>query len=192
MGEDEIPDSCDKEVNGPGLAAKGLYSRDSAFIGRTACWTVVLSALCLLMSGGCSLPHIIVLDDPLSPEEHLNLGVAYEKDGEWDGAVKEYEAASKRLPVAYTYLGNVYFQKGDWDKAEKNYMEAISKDPESADAYNNLAWLYYTKKEKLDEAEELAVKAIDIDPSKKDIYQDTLDKVRALKAETLKQVPGTN
>ena len=36
----------------------------------------------------CSLPRIIVLEDPLSPEEHLNLGVAYERKGELDGAIR--------------------------------------------------------------------------------------------------------
>jgi len=34
--------------------------------------------LAILLSG-CALPRIIFLDDPLTPEEHINLGVAYEK-----------------------------------------------------------------------------------------------------------------
>jgi hypothetical protein len=36
----------------------------------------------------------------LSPEEHLNLGVAYENKGELDDALKEYETASKKIPKA--------------------------------------------------------------------------------------------
>jgi len=132
-----------------------------------------------LLLAGCSLPRIIVLEDPLSPEEHLNLGVAYENKGEWESAIKEYKAASKKLPIAYTYLGNVYFQKKEFQFAEEYYREAIKKDPENADAYNNLAWLYLTKKEQLEEAEQLASKAIKLNPSQKDIYQDTLDQIRA-------------
>jgi tetratricopeptide (TPR) repeat protein len=127
------------------------------------------------------LPRIIVLEDPLSPEEHLNLGVAYEAKGEWESAIKEYKAASRKLPVAYTYLGNVYFQKKEFQVAEEYYREAIQKDPENGDAYNNLAWLYFTKEERLEEAEELARKAMELNPSKKDIYQDTLDQIRDLK-----------
>jgi tetratricopeptide (TPR) repeat protein len=144
------------------------------------CFVVsLLLALCPLLFAGCSLPRIIVLEDPLSPEEHLNLGVAYEKKGEWESAIKEYEAASRKLPLAYTYLGNVYFQKNEVQVAEEYYKKAIKKDPENADAYNNLAWLYLTKKEQLEEAEQLVVKAMELNPSKKDIYQDTLDKIKA-------------
>jgi len=130
---------------------------------------------------GCSIPRIVILDDPLTPEEHINLGVAYEKNGELDDALKEYKLASKSLPLAYLYIGNVYYQKKDFDEAESAYQKAIDKDPLNADAHNNLAWLYYTKKEKLDEAEALALKAIELNPAKKDLYQDTLDKIRSAK-----------
>lgn len=154
-------------------------------IGRYSIIFLLLLVCCLLFAG-CSLPRIIVLDDPLSAEEHLNLGVAYEKNGEWDSAIREYEAASRKLPIAYTYLGNVYFQKGEWKNAEEAYREAIEKAPEGSDAYNNLAWLFFTRGENLDEAESLAGKAIELNPSKKDIYQDTLDNIRALKGGSAK------
>ncbi len=65
-------------------------------------------------------------------------------------------------------MGNVYFQKKEYEEAEVHYKKAIKKDPENADAYNNLAWLYYTKRERLDEAEKLALKAIELNPSKKE------------------------
>ena len=142
---------------------------------------LLLTTYCLLIAG-CSLPRIIVLEDPLSPEEHMNLGVAYEKTGELDSAIKEYKAAAGKLPLAYLYLGNVYFQKNELEEAEGYYKKAMKKVPENGDVYNNLAWLYYTKKENLQEAEELVLKAMALNPAKKEIYQDTLDKVRALKA----------
>jgi tetratricopeptide (TPR) repeat protein len=129
----------------------------------------------------CTTPRIIVLDDPLSPEEHLNLGVTYEKQGDFDNALKEYKTASKKLPLAYLYMGNVYFQKKEYEEAEVHYKKAIKKDPENADAHNNLAWLYYTKRERLDEAEKLALKAIELNPSKKEIYGDTVEKIRGLR-----------
>jgi tetratricopeptide (TPR) repeat protein len=132
----------------------------------------------------CSLPRIVVLDDPLSPEEHLNLGVTYEMNGELDNALEEYKKASKTIPRAYTYIGNILFKKGELKDAEVYYKKAIKQAPYPADACNNLAWLYYMEMKNLDEAEELALKALHLDPSKQDIYQDTLEKIRKLKRAT--------
>ena len=168
MGEDKILDAAyQKKVKS--LKVKIL----------TRC---LLSTVCCMLFVACSLPQIIILDDPLTPEEHINLGVAYEKKGELDNALKEYRLASKKLPLAYLYMGNIYFQKNDFDEAQSAYRKAIKKDSQNADAHNNLAWLYYTKKENLTEAEELALKAIELNPSKKELYQDTLDKIRGVKS----------
>ena len=132
----------------------------------------------LILQVGCSLPKIIILKDPLTPEEHLNLGVSYEKNGEYDQAIKEYRSASEKLPLAFLYLGNVYFIKKEWTEAERNYRKVIEQDPRNADAYNNLAWLYYTRGEKLKEAEDLALKAMELNPAKETIYRDTLERIR--------------
>jgi tetratricopeptide (TPR) repeat protein len=140
----------------------------------------LLSAIYCLLLYGCAFPRIIVLDDPLTPEEHLNLGVTYESKGELDSALKEYLTASKKLPLSYLYIGNIHFQRNEFGEAESYYKKAIRKDPENADARNNLAWLYYKKEENLEEAERLAVKAIELNPSKKNIYEDTLNKIREL------------
>ncbi len=141
---------------------------------------MLITVLSLFYLCGCSLPRIIVLDDPLSPEEHLNLGVAYEKNGEFESSLKEYEVAAKKLPIAYLYIGNIYFQKKEFETAESFYKKAIEKDPRNADAHNNLAWLYYVKKENLEEAQNLASKAIELNPSKAAVYKDTLEKIREI------------
>jgi len=135
----------------------------------------------LLLLGSCVWPRIIILKDPLTPEEHLNLGVAYEKNNEFDQAVIEYQSAAKKLLTAYLYLGNVYFQKKEFDKSEKYYKKAIQKEPGQADAYNNLAWLYYIKGETLDKAENLVLKAMELRPDRISVYTDTLNKIRNLK-----------
>src|SRR3990172_8008790 len=153
-------------------AVKGKYILQLLFL--------VASSLAVF-STGCSFPRIIIIKDPLTPEEHVNLGVAYEKKGELDEAIKEYRLAAKKLPIAYLYLGNVHFQKEEWADAETYYKKAIKKDPQQADAYNNLAWLYCTRGENLDHAENLALKAIELNSSKEPTYRDTLEKIRQKK-----------
>jgi tetratricopeptide (TPR) repeat protein len=145
--------------------------------------TLLLSyGLCaMLLATGCSFPRVIILKDPLTPEEHLSLGVTYEQQGDFDHAIKEYNLAAKKLPGAFLYLGNAHFQKKEWKKAEDYYRLAIEKQPDNADAHNNLAWLYYTRREKLDEAERLAKKALELNPGKGDVYRDTLEKIREMR-----------
>jgi tetratricopeptide (TPR) repeat protein len=142
---------------------------------------LIFSLSPLLFAVACSFPRVIILKDPLTPEEHLNLGVTYEQQGDFDNAIKEYNLAAKNLPGALLYLGNAHFQKKEWKKAEDYYRLAIEKEPDNADAHNNLAWLYYTRREKLDEAETLARKALRLNPGKGDIYRDTLEKIREAK-----------
>jgi len=102
-----------------------------------------------------------------------------------DSAIKEYELASKKLPIAYLYLGNAHFMKNELGKAETYYKKMIKKDPQNGDAHNNLAWLYYIKRENLDEAERLSLRAIVLNPQKDKIYRDTLEKIRELKRQDL-------
>ena len=146
---------------------------------RLASYSLLFFMLITLVS--CSMPRLTIFKDPLTPEEHLNLGVVYEKRKEFDYAIKEHRLAARKLPIAYLYLGNVHFHKEEWAEAEKSYKEAIKRDAKNADAYNNLAWLYYTKGEKMDEAEKLVLKAIELNPSKDDLYRDTLEKIRKAK-----------
>ncbi len=146
----------------------------------------LLFTLCfLLFFSSCSLPRIHILKDPLTPQEHLNLGVTYEKQGDFENAIKQYKLAAPKIPQGYLFLGNVYFQQGDLDQAEEFYRQVMEEEPENADALNNLAWLYYTKRENLDEAEKLAVRAMELNPAKKKIYLDTLEKIREVKRQKL-------
>jgi len=143
---------------------------------------LLLLALCsMLFAAACSFPRVIVLRDPLTPEEHLNLGVTYEQQGDFENAIKQYNLAAKNLPRAHLYLGNAHFQRKEWKEAEGFYRKAIEADPGNADAHNNLAWLYYIRKENLDQAERLAQKAWELNPAKKDVYRDTLEKIRELR-----------
>ena len=153
---------------------------DNLSVAAYRCVIYLIFSISCLFFLGCALPRIVILDDPLTPEEHLNLGVSYENKGELDNALKEYETASKKLPAAYLYIGNIYYVKGEFDKAEGYYKEAIRKDPKNSDACNNLAWLYYLERKDLGEAEKLASRAVDLNPGK-EIYRDTLEQIKKLR-----------
>jgi tetratricopeptide (TPR) repeat protein len=140
-----------------------------------ACHNAIAVILVGFMTASCSLPRIVVLRDPLTPEEHVNLGVAYERAGELDGALREYETATKKLPVAYLYIGNIRVQQKRYEEAEEAYRRAIEKD-ESAAAYNNLAWLYNVTGKDPGEAERLARKAVELSPGSEE-FRDTLQKI---------------
>jgi len=138
----------------------------------------------LIFIAGCSMPQIVVLKDPLTPEEHLQLGLSYEKKGLIEEAIKHFKEASKYDARGFLFLGNLYFKQNQFDDAEVNFKKAIKKDNKLADAYNNLAWLYLTKNTNLDEAEELVKKALELEKKNKEkiiYYQNTLDKIKKLK-----------
>lgn len=141
---------------------------------------IYFSLLLSLLISGCSMPKVVILNDPLSAEEHLQLGLSYEKKGLLEEAIKHYEDASKSDARGFLFMGNLYLNQNKYNEAEENYRKAIKKDSNLADAYNNLAWLYYQKGEKLEEAEELVKKAIEIEIKNLDkvkIYQNTLREI---------------
>lgn len=103
---------------------------------------------CLLLGGvilaGCSLPRLIVLNDPLNARQHNDLGVAYEQRGDYDLAMREYRRAAELDPdwaVPLINLGNVHAIQSDWPAAVVSYQEALELNPDSVEALNNLAWV---------------------------------------------------
>lgn len=146
-------------------------------------FTAALIAFCLGLAA-CSLPRITVLGDPLTAEEHLQLGLAYERDGELGLAEREYEEAANELPEARYYLGNLAFAREDWDEAERQYEKAVRGLPKDPRPRNNLAWLLYTRGEELDRAEELARQAVALaSDAERAEYADTLEKIRQARRE---------
>lgn len=118
-----------------------------------------LPALILLVTvllAGCGrIPRIIVLSDPLSAEEHLDLGVAYERKGELELAAREYERALRKdrtLIQARINLGNIRVAKREYREAKEEYREALALRPGHPEAANNLAWAAILSGEGLEDA----------------------------------------
>jgi Tfp pilus assembly protein PilF len=119
-------------------------------------WRVLPFLLVLLLAGGCSrIPRIIVLSDPLTAAEHVELGVAYERKGELDLAQREYERAlhkDRKFYRARVNLGNIFLAKKEYGKAREEYLLALELRPGDAEATNNLSWTAILSGEGIDEA----------------------------------------
>jgi tetratricopeptide (TPR) repeat protein len=112
--------------------------------------------LVLLLAVGCSrIPRIIVISDPLTAAEHVELGVAYERKGEPDLARREYERAllkDRKFFRARVNLGNIFLAKKEYGKAREEYLLALELRPGEAEATNNLSWAAIFSGEGIDEA----------------------------------------
>ncbi|MEW6327044.1 MAG: tetratricopeptide repeat protein [Thermodesulfobacteriota bacterium] len=132
------------------------------------CWVL----LCL----GCGkLPEIVVLHDPLTAEEHNDLGVSYENKEEYALAEREYREALKKKKDFFNAqfnIGNLYLKMGRKNEAEDAYQKAITLDPAQPDAYNNLACLYLQNGRNLDEAQKMAERAVSLsEPTPRRIFE---------------------
>jgi len=138
--------------------------------------------LVLLLAGGCSrVPKIIILEDPLSATEHVELGVAYERNGELDLAQREYERALRKdgkLYRARVNLGNVFLAKKEYGKAREEYLLALELRPGDAEATNNLSWAAIFSGEGIDEALARMESVITGPGGRQPTYLDTLGVLR--------------
>ncbi len=146
------------------------------FIIPKRTWAFVLCWIILCLGCG-KLPEIVVLHDPLTAEEHNNLGVSYEARGEYGLAEREYKEAlkiKKDLFCAQFNIGNLYLRIRRENEAEDAYKKAIALDPAQPDPYNNLACFYLQSDRNLGEAQKLAEKAVSLSGPQRYRYLDTL------------------
>jgi Tfp pilus assembly protein PilF len=136
-----------------------------------------LLILTLVFIFSCGVPRIVILEDTLSAQEHLNLGYIYEKKGDLKLAKEEYKKAirkDKSMWEAYFNLGNVYAKEGNYKEAEEEYRKALKIKPLEPDILNNLAWVLF-KQGKRKEALSTINEAISI--SDKEEYRETLKEI---------------
>ena len=143
--------------------------------------SILLLAVCILAA--CTMPKIVVFDDPLTAEQHNDLGVAYEEKGDFNLAAKEYEKAirkNREWVVPYLNLAHVCYRQDKLDQAERVLREGIRIKGDHPDLLNNLAWIMMEKGE-FKNALYLVDKAIHLDNTEeyRDTRQAILEKMNA-------------
>ncbi len=122
--------------------------------------------LILSISLNISCAHVSAVlnyEDPLTAEEHNNLGVAYEKEEKYKLAIKEYKLASKKdeeLVTPLINIGNVYFKQGKYKDARKYYLKALKKDNKNVLAANNLGNVYLETGKEFDKGIEVLIETL--------------------------------
>jgi Flp pilus assembly protein TadD len=137
----------------------------------------LIPALIMFALTACSTPRIVILNDPLTAREHVDLGAAYEYKGQLDLAKKEYLKAldiQDTWAVPYFNLGNVSYSQKDLKNAEIYYRKALNLDQQNPDIMNNLANLLHDM-DRNEEAMVLIDKALVI--QHKAEYIDTKQKI---------------
>ena len=127
--------------------------------------------------------HAAILIRPRTLEESLRAAVELEDQGKVAEAAAQYQTLTSEHPesvVVWTDYANAEMQLGKTEEAERAFRKALTLDPESRDAMNNLAWLLYQEK-RLDEAEQLARKAASAKGPDSYLVLDTLARVLAAK-----------
>jgi Flp pilus assembly protein TadD len=152
--------------------------------------------------GGGHAQILIAPKDPIA--DALRAAVALEDQGKYANAATAYRsilAAHPDSSLTWTDLGNTEVQLGDRVNAEDAFRKALSLDPTSADALNNLAWLLY-QEQRLDEAEQLAHRAVSAPAPDAWMRLDTLARIQLARGacsdalqswdQALKNVPAPN
>lgn len=115
--------------------------------------------------------------DPLSAEEHNDLGVAYFTRGEPARAAAEFRRAlalRPTFPRALANLADALLALGDTDAAIEAYARARTASPEDSAIANNLAWALLQHERRWPEAEPVIRDALARNPEPRGYYLDTL------------------
>jgi tetratricopeptide (TPR) repeat protein len=102
---------------------------------------------------------------------HVNRGIDYSKQGQYDKAISEFNKAIETKPrytLAYYNRGNAYSNRDQYEKVISDYTKATEINPRYAKPYNNLAWILATcpdaEYREGAKAVELAQKAVELKP----------------------------
>jgi tetratricopeptide (TPR) repeat protein len=103
---------------------------------------------------------------PKMAEAHFNLGLAYQKRGDLEGAERELREAVRLKEDEHFAIGlaGVLLQRGEVSAARDNYEKVLSSNSKSVPALQGIA-LILEKQRKLSDAADILEKAAEIEPA---------------------------
>jgi tetratricopeptide (TPR) repeat protein len=96
--------------------------------------TVALTLAGMLLLGSSSIPPRQLSEVPLEATQHLQTGLALERQHDFDGAIREFLEAAKAAPdydLALLNLGDAYMKKSDFSDAIPPLKKASKLNPSS-------------------------------------------------------------
>jgi tetratricopeptide (TPR) repeat protein len=133
---------------------------------------------------GCTAARLP--QDPLTADQHNDLGVAYFEQGETRRAASEFERAAALRPTwarVLVNLGDARLALGEVPAAIDAYQRAVALAPEDPAAANNLAWALLQDPKRWPEAESIIDRALAQHPQPVGYYLDTLGVLRLRKGD---------
>lgn len=110
---------------------------------------------------------------PNTPQISYFYGLVYDEMKDYASAVRFFEDAVKIASVSnpdlldsvfYFYYGSALERNGQFDKSVAQFQKALELNPDYADAYNYLGFMYADRNVKLEEAQHLIEQALAYEP----------------------------
>jgi Tfp pilus assembly protein PilF len=102
-----------------------------------------------------------------SPDTHNNLGQRYQKQGQYEKAIMEFEKAlalRPDFPAVLNNLGTCYTEIKQYERAEASLRKALALEADNVYALNNLAVMYLDLGDP-EQARQNAERALEIEPN---------------------------
>ena len=106
---------------------------------RTTC--MVIMGIMIFLTLGCAT----VNTNQEKANDHMAIGAAFMKSGQYTDALREFFEAEKLTPndpVLHYYIGIAYLAKEARDKAMMEFQKAVRLNPEYSEAHNYIGTLY--------------------------------------------------